>query len=300
MRRKNLDGPIFIGGEGRSGTTLLALMLNSHPDIACGLELHFRDPVNLGTEIIDAIPLYETYGEAPLKGLPEAQRRSVNFIRRCMRLGVSPSELVTLIETEQEKSGDELTAFEARCELVDKVGQLLKDKEGARIWGIKIMRDIRIADKYAEHWPRAIFIHLVRDGRDVAASQLRDHSGWGYRNIDAAAESWRAVIKKAEEHAQNLTVINVRYEDLVLESKKTLMTLLAQLGVDWDSAVIEHCSKRHPLLARPSNHPSHDAVSRPINTQAVRRYIDELSKEEIACFQDKAGRELERYGYQLL
>jgi len=31
--------PIFIGGAGRSGTTLLRVMLDSHPSIACGPEL---------------------------------------------------------------------------------------------------------------------------------------------------------------------------------------------------------------------------------------------------------------------
>jgi hypothetical protein len=33
------SGPVFIGGAGRSGTTLLRVMLDAHPRIYCGPEL---------------------------------------------------------------------------------------------------------------------------------------------------------------------------------------------------------------------------------------------------------------------
>ena len=37
--------PVFLGGEGRSGTTLLRVMLDAHPSIACGPESQFlADP----------------------------------------------------------------------------------------------------------------------------------------------------------------------------------------------------------------------------------------------------------------
>jgi len=41
MIEKSLSPPVFIVGCPRSGTTLLRIMLDSHPRISCGPEAHF-------------------------------------------------------------------------------------------------------------------------------------------------------------------------------------------------------------------------------------------------------------------
>ncbi|WP_208640020.1 sulfotransferase [Lonsdalea britannica] len=44
--------PVLLGGENRSGTTLLSVILDSHPDLVVGPELDFTEPVNLGPHIL--------------------------------------------------------------------------------------------------------------------------------------------------------------------------------------------------------------------------------------------------------
>jgi hypothetical protein len=39
MEEHKLPPPIFVGGAGRSGTTLVRVILDSHPNIVCGPEL---------------------------------------------------------------------------------------------------------------------------------------------------------------------------------------------------------------------------------------------------------------------
>src|SRR5436309_3410290 len=46
------SSPVFIGGENRSGTTLLCVILDSHPALVCGPELDFLDPENLGPHVL--------------------------------------------------------------------------------------------------------------------------------------------------------------------------------------------------------------------------------------------------------
>ncbi len=52
--------PIFVIGSPRSGTTLLRLLLDSHPAISCGEETHFLR--HLETIVGRDWPLVETYG----------------------------------------------------------------------------------------------------------------------------------------------------------------------------------------------------------------------------------------------
>jgi Sulfotransferase family len=51
------SAPIFVGGDGRSGTTLLSLILDSNSELVVGPELHFRGPANLGASCVEACDL---------------------------------------------------------------------------------------------------------------------------------------------------------------------------------------------------------------------------------------------------
>jgi hypothetical protein len=55
---------IFFGGSGRSGTTLLRVILDSHPNIACGPEFKLIPSIaNLwGHSVREFFPILEMYG----------------------------------------------------------------------------------------------------------------------------------------------------------------------------------------------------------------------------------------------
>jgi hypothetical protein len=295
-------GPIFIGGEGRSGTTLLAMMLDSHPELAIGPELHFRGPVNLGPYVLDCIARREA--AASIEGWMRLKDESelyngVHFVNRCHRFGVDHSALRSLIEqVRADLGGDDLETFEARCRLVDAIGSMVCRETGARRWGIKIMRDLRIADQYARAWPGAQFVHLVRDGRDVAASQLRDHATWGYDDIDQAAERWVDLIRRARQAGATLPVHEVRYEDIVIDPEPHLRSLLAALGVSWSDSVLRHEQADHALFRHPYDHPSLQAVRRPVTAEAVGRYARDLAAGDIARFESVASETLRSLNYE--
>jgi hypothetical protein len=66
--------------------------------------------------------------------------------------------------------------------------------------------------------PAARFVHIIRDGRDVAASLLAASSGWGSswapQSVRAAARTWREHVERGREAADVAPYLEVRYEAL--------------------------------------------------------------------------------------
>ncbi|OEF96832.1 sulfotransferase family protein [Desulfuribacillus alkaliarsenatis] len=284
MKKAQKD-PIFIGGDGRSGTTLLSLILNSHKDIACGPELHFRGPKNLGSYILECLDK-EKSSEKDIVELKKIKELNpgMNFIIRCHRMGISSDKLKEAIINIKGKEKCNIETFEERCKLIDLLGEIIKKNKGVLYWGIKIMRDIKILNKYIEIWPEAKFIHIVRDGRDVAASQMIDHSSWGYTDIESAALGWVDIINRARNYAKKFPVCEIRYEDLILTPEKTLMDICGFLEIEWDDSLMSHHLKNHSLFKNHYNHPSINSVINPMNDSSIGRYKKDLTQQDILIF----------------
>jgi Sulfotransferase family len=107
---------------------------------------------------------------------------------------------------------------------------------GRPIWGFKEVRyglsDVLVLQ---ELFPRLRVIQIVRDPRDVLRS-LEDwegHPGWTRRNTEAGLEHWLAVARSFIGTDTNpdlrSLILNVRYEDLVIDTRR------------WSAAIAEHC-----------------------------------------------------------
>lgn len=292
--------PVFIGGDGRSGTTLLGVILDSHPQLAVGSELHFLGPPNLGPYILDGIRLLRAgdarLTETGIRSYPE-YRSVLRFVRRCERFGVALDPLEDLIRSAIAKTGTDLSNFEHRCVLIDSLGRHIARAAGKPRWGMKLMRAIKNLPRYAEVWPEARFVHIIRDGRDVAASQIRDHSSWGYSSIEIAAERWPKLVTTIHSYQSAHRLFELRYEDVVAAPESSLRSLADFLNVPWDESMLRHSQVEHGLLRSGVQHPSHDAVSRPINSSAVGRFRHDLTPQEIDAFEAVAGPVLDEFGY---
>jgi hypothetical protein len=293
--------PVFIGGDNRSGTTLVAIILDSHPDLVVGPELDFREPDNLGPELLRCIELLES-GDPRVTG-PGVQAApefamGVQFIKQCHRFGVEFRELAQLVRAAMSICKSELVELDDRMTLIDAIGEHRRARAGASRFGLKIQRDLLAHADYARLWPRARFVHVVRDGRDVAASHLRSERHLYYSSIHHAAHGWAELMEGTRALVEQGRVVEIRYEALVREPEPTLRRLLAGLELDWSSAVLEHTEAQHDLLAHPYEHPSATAVSRPIHGAAIGRHRGDLSAHELATFEAVAGDWLERMGYK--
>ncbi|MFO1540960.1 MAG: sulfotransferase family protein [Chloroflexota bacterium] len=201
------DRPIFIIGAPRSGTTLLRLILDSHPSISCGEETHF---------LRDLEPIVGRHWR--MLG-PYAVPRDW-WLARIRAL---------------------YTDFQA---------QVLAGR-GKRRWAEKDPTYTLVLPFIAELFPDALYVHVVRDGRDVVAS-FRDR--WGWRSAARAANGeWARYVRAARALANGPTAPRyreLRYESIVADPEGTLRPLFAFLGEAWDPAVLRFDEQEHAATER--------------------------------------------------
>ncbi len=204
--------PVFVVGAGRSGTTLLRLMLNAHPDIAIPSESHFLGPLLRvgGTEaVLDEAAIEQAIGV--VLASTEWQRdfaHSEDDLRKAVAL-----DPITL------------------AELIERVFRLEVGTDAA-IWGDKTPHNLHFVDKLLECFPNGVAIGIVRDPRDVYISL--ESIGWFGRSTweigryiarnGELMQRWRAAFSTDRFRV-------VRYEDLVLDPEPVINDLCAMLGV---------------------------------------------------------------------
>lgn len=295
------SAPVFLGGENRSGTTLLSVILDSHPDLVVGPELDFLEPPNLGSHIRDACDLLAV-GDPRVLGpgtdtSDPAWYDGAHFVKQCQRFGIEFAELRQLVGKTMAETGSNLVDFEDRCALLNTLGEYRRQRSGVNRWGVKLGRYIPRVAEFARCWPGAHFVHLIRDGRDVASSHLTSVP-WGHRTVREAAESWVRIVRYPRDLAATTRYLEIRYEDLVTDPRATIRLIIDFAGVRWHDAVLRHTEVPHSLFVKPWGHPAADAASRAITDSPIGRHRTDLTADQIAEFERFAGNELRRLGYR--
>ena len=298
------DNPIFIGGDGRSGTTLLNVILDCHPKLSVAPELHFTGDkiVNLGPYALQALEFIRGGGR-----LPNGQRAvdnpewkpGIQFVLRTQRTGLTIDEIESCIYESIASTNSDLEEFSDRCDLVQRLGQTLQNNDQKERWGFKIMKEIRNPLKYMSIWKNCQIIHIIRDGRDVAASQMTDHGSWGYNQSNKAAENWVKLIMNARNNSKNVSYLELRYEDLVENTSECVHGICEFLGVDFDSSMMQHQKQTHRFYKTKVAHPSRKRTMKAVDNKAIGRYKRDLTQEQIEVFETIAGDMLESLQYKL-
>jgi len=202
-----IDKPVFLVGSVRSGTTLMRLMLDHHPKIAFNLESMF---------ILSQISNDGKYPE--MARYREWLRNDRSFQHSHFHI-------------------DERLDF---VELVNDFLNQKKLRDNKDIVGATIHYRYRLLQMI---WPQAKYIYIYRDGRDVASSVMR--MGWA-GNPYVAADWWlRAETEwdEARANIDNRCWIEVRYEDLIRNSRTQLEQICSFLGVSYSEKMFEYANR---------------------------------------------------------
>lgn len=224
---KHLDlAPVMIIGHGSSGTSISGQLIRELLKISFGTESQF-------------IPRYYhrlvRYGDlAENRNL----RRLITDIlderwfQRCRKFGFETNIDAILADVVQ-------PTYRAVLESVFR--QLAKHNHMER-WGDKTPEYIHHLPVLKAVFPDAYYIHIVRDGRDVALSVFDRF--WGAKNIVTAALEWRDAVERVREFSKTIDAshfLEFRYEDLLTQPGETFAKMLTFLKVDeGDGRLLEH------------------------------------------------------------
>lgn len=271
--------PFFIVGVGRSGTTLIRLMINNHPNIAIPYESHF---------ITKYYEKLNSYGDLSDK----------NNLRKIVS-DILAEEILTkwdhTFKLENIVDGVKESTIKG---VFDSLYKDYAKSKGKIRWGDKsdYLDRMYLINKI---FPEAQFIHIVRDGRDVAGSVLK--LNWGPNDIIAAAEWWNSYVNLARCMGAIIgddRYMEVRYEDLVQDSENELKRICSFLGEEFSAEMLNYHKSSKSSIPSELNclHYNTDKPPTASRTYAWKR---EMSPTDIFLFDSYAKNMLKALGYEV-
>ena len=240
------EDPFFLVGSERSGTTLLRLILAHHGRIECAPEFEF---------LVEKVPATGWPALAPFYEWLETNRIFVPHGFAIDRALDYPGLMKSFVAQYCRRSAKPIHG--ATCH--------------------------KHFDRLLRIWPRARFVHLLRDGRDVARSCIG--MGWA-ANVWHGAERWIA----AEELWASLLPLvpaarrlELRYEDLIREPAKELARVCAFLGTEYDAGMLDY--SRDSSYERP-------------DPKLIGQWKKKLAPDELALLEARIGPMLRARGYE--
>jgi hypothetical protein len=265
--------PLLVLGVRRSGTTLLRVMLDRHPDLAVPDESYFipqladrqRSEIEVDA-FMDDLSRLPTIREWEIP-LDEVRAR----LRPGMPLGAAIGAVYETYAARQGKSrwGDKTPMYMQRLPLLERL------------------------------FPDARYVHLIRDGRDTAVSFLSMPPGivtrtWAHPgSAGEFASQWRAEVEDARALGKRVgdRYLETRYEALVADPERELRAISAFAALEFDPAMLEYAGNVD-VSAKP-----HQQSLKKAPTPGLRDWRTELSSDDVAAFEEVAGDLLRELGY---
>lgn len=269
----------FVVGVGRSGTTLLQAMLNAHPELAMPFESHF------------IVPFAERHEEYERPDGFDTERFICDLLSQWsfQRWEIAEPLLRAALTTPPPRD------LAAAVRRVFALYAATRDK-------------VRYGDKTPDYslslpflarlFPESRFVHVIRDGRDVALA-LRDMDWMRQRDIVDCALYWALRVETARRAGRWLgphRYAEVRYDELVREPEPTLRRVCAFLSLPFRESMLEHQSSAVELVHTEPNANEFRTLHLPL-TPGLRDWRTQLTADDLKSFEQVAGDVLEDFGY---
>lgn len=256
---------VIVGGCGRSGTTLMRVILDTHPNICCGPESQLFLPQR------PSVPK-----QAKRFGLPEAE------VRGLARRSRSQAEFVDeFFKRYCAKTGKARWA-EKTPRNVHHLNFILEHFPEARF--IHMIRDGRDTVCSLRTHPR----HKVVNGELVKLNT--------WHPLEECIQRWVEDVTAGLHYRRDPRYLEVRYEELIAEPRQTLKRVFAFLEEEFDERVLTY----HQVQSQSRdvvNFPQNPEATTAMYSSAISRWQRDLSPDEVLLFKRMTGPLLVETGY---
>jgi protein-tyrosine sulfotransferase len=245
--------PIFIGGQMKSGTTMLRMLISRHSKIYSGLETHW-------------------FKNELLNNFQRKDNKSIEKLKKYY--GVADAEMNSIINHATSSKN-----------FIDSFFTYLLKRSSKDIWLEKTPENVNYIDLIEEKWFRYKFIHVIRDFRDVYASWKLSNK----YNLEYFVDNIKKTYFNIDDLLGRQTdkYFEIKYENLVLNTKSSMKELFQFLHQDLE----EKCTKLDNEVAKSdfekvkkiAGKESQTLIStqQPINNNKIGQYNKVLNAEEI-------------------
>ncbi len=271
--RHSRHHPVFVIGVARSGTSLLCSLMRRYLKVNFGTESQFV------VRVYRRLPSYGDLNDlANLRRLVDDVAAERCFRRWTLRFG---------FVLDQEKVFREVSnGRRSFAGVLQAIFSQFARYHGMERWGDRTPEYNYDLPVLLSLFPQAQFLHVVRDGRDVALSMLR--AGFGGANIYRVGVAWRKQMLLVRQFLEPLPAGQARtiqYESLLADPVKTLDTIRAFLGIADDPSLTVGIAGDVHLQIRATNTNKWTVAMRPAQQR---------------LFETVAGDQLQRAGYPIL
>ncbi len=272
--------PIFVG-SGRSGTTLFRNIFDAHPELAMSHEAHFIAPM------AKRRTAYEPASGFAIEAFVADLYANPNFRRL---------ELDEAVVREALGADRPLTTADA----IRSVMASYADRESKPLYGDKTPGYVIHLELLGTVFPEAKFVHIIRDGRDVALAYV-DRDEWGPSSVADAAHNWKSRVGRGRKAGTRLgpeRYREVRYEDMVEDPEAMTQQLCAFLGLEFDPAMLRYHEKAEAFIASTHDPAAFGNLAKPI-TKGIRDWRRQMGPDDVALCEAIAGDLLADLGYEV-
>lgn len=278
------EGPIFVVGHWRSGTTLLSVMLDRHSAIAVTPETHFAEQMAPRFS-----PSWPTPEERPEAG-PSVFIERLLTQTRLADLQLEPASVIDRLGRRPLTPGNVFDSI-LRCYAASHDKPLVAEKTPGHLHHIP---------RLLEWFPDARFVWVVRDGRDAVLSLRR--LPWVSLPLWDLCLRWRRNMSELRrfERIYPHRIHRVRYESLLEQPDREVARLCGFLDVPYEPLEPEAESNGQASRVVPQWEAGWKGrATAALDRSRIEAWRNEAGEREIRLMEYLMGNQLEALGYRL-